>query len=310
MITSIHSTNSNCAVELYKPLYFISDKNVLHLQEGVSQDMIYALESYYGQGFDEIVIYADIDVCPECGSKLNRNVRTQHEWNKNRPLLAQKYSCSDNDCKFFYETDIVFIEKYCCHDNKIRQRGIELEGIKHLSYQDKVDIVRTDCGANINRKTMYAIESRLTEEYLSQAEKELEELLKDIPESGIYHYDEEFCGNKHNKVVRLTILDDKTYKIINENIISHKMFDYYFVENFIRFSLKDINQSTFKTPLYPGLIYSLPDLKKDTLITDGHNAYPNITIKVSINHHKCVFHKIQRLTNETFKNNKPSRKFK
>ena len=34
---------------------------------------------------------------------------------------------------------------------------------------------------------MYAIENKSTEEYLSQAEKELEELLKDIPESGIYH---------------------------------------------------------------------------------------------------------------------------
>ena len=48
--------------------------------------------------------------------------------------------------------------------------------------------------------------NKSTEEYLSQAEKELEELLKDIPESGIYHYDEEFCGNKLNKTVRLTIL--------------------------------------------------------------------------------------------------------
>ena len=301
MISSNHSTNSNCAVELFKPLYFISDKGVLHLHEGVSQDMIYALEAYYGYEFDEIVIYADMDVCPVCGSKLNHNGRAKHKWNKNRPLLAQKYSCSKEGCNFFYETDIVFIEKYCCYDNRIRQRGIDLESIKHLSYQDKVDIVKTDCGADINRKTMYAIENKSTEEYLSQTEKELEELLKDIPESGIYHYDEEFCGNKLNKIVRLTILDDKTYKIINENIISQEIFDYYFVENFIRFSLKDINQSTFETPLYPRLIYSLPDLKKDTLITDGHKAYPSITIKVTIDHQKCVFHKIQRLTKDTFK---------
>ena len=33
-----------------------------------------------------------------------------------------------------------------------------LESIKHLSYQDKVDIVKTDYGTDINRKTMYAIE--------------------------------------------------------------------------------------------------------------------------------------------------------
>ena len=46
MKSSNHSTNSNCAVELFKPLYFISDNGVLHLQEGVSQDMIYTLEDY------------------------------------------------------------------------------------------------------------------------------------------------------------------------------------------------------------------------------------------------------------------------
>lgn len=301
MITTNHSTNSNCAVELYKPLYFISDKGVLYLQEGVSQSMIYALEEYYDDKFEEIVIYADMDVCPECGSKINRNGRTEHQWNKDRPLLAQKYSCSDKNCNFFYETDIVFIEKNCCYDKSIRQRGNDLESITHLSYQDKVDIVKKDCNAEINRKTMYAIESKSAEEFLSKTEKELEELLKDIPESGIYHYDEEFCGNKNNKTVRLTILDDKTYKIINENIVSQKIFDYYFVENFIRFSLKDIKPSTFETPLYPGLIYSLPDLKKDTLITDGHKSYPKITIKICINHQKCIFHRVQRLTKDTFK---------
>ncbi len=75
-------------LELYKPLYFISDKNVLHLQKGVSQDLIYALESYYGQEFDEIVIYDDMDVCPKYGFKLNRNEHTQHEWNKNIPAVT------------------------------------------------------------------------------------------------------------------------------------------------------------------------------------------------------------------------------
>ena len=32
---------------------------------------------------------------------------------------------------------------------------------------------------------------------------------------------DKFWGNKLNKTARLTILDDKTYKSINENIINH-----------------------------------------------------------------------------------------
>ena len=50
--------------------------------------------------------------------------------------------------------------------------------------------------------------------------------------------------------------------IINENLIHADNFDSYFIENFLRFSLKLIDQKTFETPLYPGLVYSLPDLKR------------------------------------------------
>ena len=89
--------------------------------------------------------------------------------------------------------------------------------------------------------------------------------------------------------------------IINENIIPAENFDSYFIENFLRFSLKRIDEKTFETPLYPGLVYSLPDLKKDTLITDGLRSYPAIAKKLNFNHHKCIFHLIQTLTKETFK---------
>ena len=88
-----------------------------------------------------------------------------------------------------------------------------------------------------------------------------------------------FAVIKIKKTVRLTILDDKTYMIINENVIPADNFDSYFIENFLRFSFKRIDEKTFETPLYPGLVYSLPDLKKDTLITDGLRSYPAIAKK-------------------------------
>ena len=75
----------------------------------------------------------------------------------------------------------------------------------------------------------------------------------------------------------------KLIMIINENTIPEELFDSYFVENFLRFSLKRIDESTFQTPLYPGLIYSLPDLKKDTLVTDGERSYPEIAKNLILN---------------------------
>ena len=91
------------------------------------------------------------------------------------------------------------------------------------------------------------MKKKLTNEYLDNEEKKIEKLLKkaNIDESGIYNYYKEFCGNKKQKSVRLTILDDKTYMIINENIIPAENFDSYFIENFLRFSLKRIDEKTF-----------------------------------------------------------------
>ena len=76
---------------------------------------------------------------------------------------------------------------------------------------------------------------------------------------------------------------------------------HYFVENFLRFSLKRIDESTFQTPLYPGLIYSLPDLKKDTLVTDGERSYPGIAKKLNFKQQLCSFHIVYNLFKDTFK---------
>ena len=304
MITK-SKTSTNCILddELFKSLYFIKDNHTLQIKEGVSELIIHVVENFYNHHFDEIVVFKEKHTCPICGSDLNHNGRKKHKWNKQRTILAQMYSCSNPNCNFHEETDIVFIDKYCCYDKKTKEKGKELESIKHLSLQDKADIIKKEYNVNISRTTVYSHEKKLTNEYLDNEEKKIEKLLKkaNIDESGIYNYDEEFCGNKKQKSVRLTILDDKTYMIINENIIPAENFDSYFIENFLRFSLKRIDEKTFETPLYPGLVYSLPDLKKDTLITDGLRSYPAIAKKLNFNHHKCIFHLIQTLTKETFK---------
>lgn len=80
-------TSTNCILddELFKPLYFIKDEKTLKIKEGVSEDLIYAIESYYNHTFDEIVVFKEIHTCPLCGSSLNHNGRKKHKWNKQRP---------------------------------------------------------------------------------------------------------------------------------------------------------------------------------------------------------------------------------
>ena len=71
------------------------------------------------------------------------------------------YSCSNPNCNFHEETDIVFIDKYCCYDKKTKEKGKELESIKHLSLQDKADIIKKEYNVNISRTTVYSHEKKI-----------------------------------------------------------------------------------------------------------------------------------------------------
>ena len=87
----------------------------------------------------------------------------------------------------------------------------------------------------------------------------IEKLLKEknIGLSGVYNYDEEFLGNKNQKFARLSLIDANTGVIINDQKIPKELFDSYFMEIFIKYSLKDLsiyNDPTRPNPRHPLLL--------------------------------------------------------
>ena len=73
---------------------------------------------------------------------------------------------------------------------------------------------------------------------------------------------------------RLSLIDAHTRIIINDGIIFKDQF-----KDYIRYFLKD----------------SLKGLKLDTIITDGHRAYPEIIDELKAKHQICRFHIMQTL---------------
>ena len=66
----------------------------------------------------------------------------------------------------------------------------------------------------------------------------------------------------------------------------------YFMEIFIKYSLKDL--SIYKDPTRPNPRHPLllQDLKKEVIVTDTDKAYPKILEKLGVEQHLCIFHKI------------------
>ena len=87
-------------------------------------------------------------------------------------------------------------------------------------------------------------------------------------------------------------MDANTRVIINDLKIPNEEFTSDFVKIFLKYSLKDLSVYSDPTRHNPRHPLLLPDLKKEVIVTDGYNAYPNILKELGVEQHLCVFHKI------------------
>ena len=88
----------------------------------------------------------------------------------------------------------------------------------------------------MNRQTVYYHESIYADSFITQKEKNLQKLLKEmkIEPSGIYHYDEEYLREDGVKIVRLAIIDAVTNLIINDQINLSRRFRQRFHGNLLK----------------------------------------------------------------------------
>lgn len=270
----ITPTKYNCAEELFNSLYLICE-NTVYLNETVSPKIIYIFNELSPFKL-KFIYFKENPICPNCGSKLNKNGTKKYNLNKNQEYYKQQYSCSSTKCKYTTTASLEqHIEKSCNYTKEIRQKGLELEYIEHISHEKKAEIIQKEIGTKIPRQTIQYHEFEKSEQFIEKEEKTIQKEIKkrNITSSGIIHYDEEFFTKNKEKYVRLTLLDSKTRLILNDQIILQNQFDIDFIEIFLK--------------------YSLENQKRKILITDGHTAYPEIIQKLNLKQQKCTFHKIQ-----------------
>ena len=149
--------------------------------------------------------------------------------------------------------------------------------------QKKAELIKLENGIKLPRQTTYYHESKYSESFITQKEKNLQKIINEtnIEPSGIYHHDEEYLYENGTNIVRLAIIDAVNNLIINNQVILQEDFDNEFMEIFLK--------------------YSLEGLPKKILITDGHTAYPPIIERICMKQQLSIFHIIKNHHDQSYK---------
>ncbi len=301
------------SAELVFKDYVTFKENTIYLTEKVPYKVADFINGIMPD-FAIIVYEMSNPICPHCGSKLHRHEIKEWKINKKLTVFKQRYKCTNSSCSKTITTPLTdIVEKNCCYTQEIRQMGNEIEGIEHISYEKKAELIEKNHGVKIPRQTVHHHQLTQSDQLLTKKEEKIQIMLKErnIECSGIIGYDESFFFISGEKYVRTTSLDSQNHMILNDQIMKKEDFDKYFIEIFMTYSLKDLtiysnpNQPNPQNHLY------LTDLKKDTMITDGYAAYVPIIEKLQMTHQKCVFHKIMNQRTPVWKTtNKLERQLK
>ena len=209
---------------------------------------------------------------------LKKNGRVQFKLNKTYTVYKQTYYYySKNKRKYMTTMWGEYIKKNCNYTNYIQNYRFMQSQIFYASYDNTTELVNEDKKLNISRQSIYNYERESCRLFLAQREAELWKQIEklEIKSSGYYHYDEEYIKINKEVYVRLSLIDAHTRIIIKDIIIPKDKFN----KEYIKYFLTD----------------SLKGLKLNTIITDGHRAYPEIIDELGAKHQLCRFHIMQTL---------------
>ena len=291
-------TNKVCAEKIFNSFVWFKDDKI-YLSQKVPA--IVALFLLLIMPSEVKIVYDMKETTCECGGKLHKHEIKGWKMDKIFPIYKQRYKCKE--CEKTITTPLNgIVDKYCNYTSILMDLALLIDSIEHTSYKNKAKLFNA-WGLNIHRSTVFLHKKKKYAIYSKAKYEGIEKLLKEknIGLSGVYCYDEEFLGNKNQKYARLSLIDANTKVIINDQKIPKELFDSYFMETFIKYSLKDLSiysDPTTPNPKHPNL---LPDLKKEVIVTDGDQAYPKILEKLGVEQHLCIFHKIMNQRTKAWK---------
>lgn len=111
--------------------------------------------------------------------QIKQKWNKKYNLNKNQEYYKQQYSCSSTKCKYTTTASLEqHIEKSCNYTKEIRQKGLELEYIEHISHEKKAEIIQKEIGTKIPRQTIQYHEFEKSEQFIEKKKKQYEKKSK------------------------------------------------------------------------------------------------------------------------------------
>ena len=265
----------NCVEDL-KKFVICGSGNEIYISNELPPEMIMYFMDLISEDI-KIIIFDPMEY-DEGKIDLKRNGRVEFKLNKKYTVYKQTYYYyTKNKRKYMTTMWGNYIKKNCNYTNYIQNYRFMQSQIFYASYDNTAELINEDKKLDISRQSVYNYERESCITVLPQREAKLWKKIKklEIKASGYYHYDEEYIKINNEVYVRLSLIDAHTRIIINDVIIFKNQFN----KDYIRYFLKD----------------SLKGFKLDTIITDGHRAYPEIIDELKAKHQICRFHIMQTL---------------
>ena len=135
-----------------------------------------------------------------------------------------------------------FIPENSNYSFDIAEKGLKYSCFGYLPYEVKSEIIELENDVEMNRQTVYYLESKNIDKFLKKHEEINQKLLEKqgIYPSGYYSYDEQFPHENGEEQARLTLIDSITHLVINDIIFDKEDFDKNLVESFIESSLEGL----------------------------------------------------------------------
>jgi predicted nucleic acid-binding Zn-ribbon protein len=214
-------------------------------------------------------------ICEFCNIKMWSNGTNTHLINKNREIKKQKYICPK--CGHSHVTQLTFVPKGCNYTTDVQNEGLKQGLIEYKSLEKTAETIQNTHGCKPSIQTILNHMNKNEDIYLLNMEKKIEREIEEqnIDFSGVYNYDEQYVHIGGELNLRLTLLDNETKMVIEDDIIHWSQFNKKTVKKFIQNNLENL-------PL-------------KGIVTDGVNYYPEIIDELKVPHQQCTFHKMQNL---------------
>ena len=164
MTNKLSFTDVNMCDDGNKILLYL-EKDQLHVSNQINPKYISFFKEIMPEHGEIVYFEHDTPVCPECGTKMDLNGSRQSKLNMIEGILKKQYVCPE--CRKTKVTSLNdFIPENCNYSFDIAEKGLKYSCFGYLPYEVKSEIIELENDVEMNRQTVYYLESKNIDKFL------------------------------------------------------------------------------------------------------------------------------------------------